>query len=75
MGTLYCLKCDQTVEAGTFAEADSLIDHGAKSIQCSGDKEYIRWNGEKIVKTVVTIPQTVPKTKTSTTAATKHKKK
>jgi len=63
MGTLYCLKCKQTVEADTFAEADSLIDHGAKSIKCSAAREYIRWNGEVIVGTVDLIPTETAKAK------------
>ncbi|MDH3833834.1 MAG: hypothetical protein OES34_06700 [Nitrosopumilus sp.] len=80
MGTLYCLKCKQTVEADTFAEADSLIDHGAKSIKCSADKSYIRWNGEAIVGTVDLIPtkakaKPVAVTVTAKPTSGKYKKK
>ena len=48
MGTLNCLKCAQTVEAKTFKEADVLIDHAACSRKCSGNPDYMRWNGEKL---------------------------
>lgn len=48
MGKLYCLKCAQTVEAPSFAQADSLIDHAGTSKKCSGNPDYMRWNNEKI---------------------------
>jgi hypothetical protein len=48
MGTLYCLKCAQTVKAKTLAEADVLIDHAATSKKCSGNTDYMRWDGEKL---------------------------
>ena len=45
MGKLVCLKCKETVEAETFSEADSLIDHAVNSQTCSGSPSYLRWNG------------------------------
>jgi len=48
MGTLNCLKCAQTVDAPSFAQADSIIDHAACSRTCSGNPDYMRWNGEKL---------------------------
>ena len=56
MGTLNCLKCAQTVEAPTFAEADVLINHAACSRKCSGDESYMRWNGEPLTGQVLSPP-------------------
>jgi len=75
MGKLYCLKCKQEVEANTFAEANSLIDHAAKSIRCAGKDNNLRWNGERVVGTVslldkipaVITAKTVPPAKKSAT--------
>lgn len=47
MGKLTCLKCKATAEAPTFEKADSLIDHAASSIKCSGSPDYLVWNGSR----------------------------
>ncbi len=68
MGKLYCLKCTQSAEASTFEQADILIDHAASSKKCSGNPDYLRWNGEKLGKEsikpkIVTPKPTATKTK------------
>ena len=59
MGTLTCLKCAQTIEAPSFAQADVLINHAANSRKCSGNPDYMRWNGEKLG--VITPAKETPK--------------
>lgn len=74
MGTLYCLKCAQTAEADTFAEADERIDHAATSKRCSGNLNYMRWNGEMLEVGTILNPA-VKSTVTSTTTSSSSKKK
>jgi len=64
-GVLYCLKCAQTVEADSFEQADALINHASGSKSCSGNTDYMRWNGEKLgAKQINVVPNPVKKSVT-----------
>lgn len=67
MGTLFCLKCAQSVTADTFAEADVLINHAATSKQCSGNLSYMRWNNEILTVDIINAKSTITVKATTTT--------
>ncbi len=48
MGILLCQHCKNSAVADTKEEAIAKIDHGAKSIRCSGEDDLCIWYSKGI---------------------------